>query len=92
MAAIEHDKVIILTIAGEDVLFQPNMVAYNQLQNEAATGKNVAGALRDYLLKVVQPESKPILQALLMRPGLTVQIAGKLNEEYAPEVEITVKR
>lgn len=88
----EQGNVITLTIAGEDVLFEPNMVAYNQLQNEAATSKNVAGTLKDYLLKVVLPESKPILQTLLARPGLTVQIATKLNEEYAPEVEITVKR
>lgn len=88
----EQDKSITLTIGGEDVTFEPTMVAYNQLQNEAATGKNVAGTLRDYLLKVVAPDSRASLQELLKRPGLTVQIATALNGEYAPEIEITVKR
>ena len=85
-------KSITLTVAGQDIHFEPTMVAYNQLQNEAAVSKNVAGSLRDYLLKVVSPESKPDLLELLARPGATVQIATALNGEYAPELEITVKR
>lgn len=88
----EKIDTITLTVAGQDIHFEPTMVAYNQLQNEAATGKNVGGTLRDYLLKVVSPESKPALLDLLARPGAVVQIATALNGEYAPEIEITVKR
>lgn len=83
---------ITLTIAGNDIVFEPTMVAYNQLQNEAATGKNVAGTLRDYLMKVVAPDSKAALVEILARPGATVQVATALNGEYAPELEIAVKR
>lgn len=88
----DENRTITLTIGGTDITFEPTIVAYNQLQNDAATGRNLAGTMRDYLLKVVSPASRDALLALLVRPGATAQIATVLNGEYAPELEIEVKR
>ncbi|MNO75291.1 hypothetical protein D3C76_663270 [compost metagenome] len=45
----------------------------------------------NYLRKIVCPESKEALDDLLKRPGAALQLAGAINEQFAPTLEITVK-
>ncbi|MNR69016.1 hypothetical protein D3C85_1939470 [compost metagenome] len=40
----------------------------------------------------VQQDQKAVLKPLLANPVTTMTIAGALLEEYAPDVEVTVKK
>jgi len=42
-------------------------------------------------MRIVEPESKDALTEILKRPGAALQLTGKVNEIYAPELEIEVK-
>ncbi|WP_323840656.1 putative phage tail assembly chaperone [Photorhabdus africana] len=44
-----------------------------------------------YLRRIVQPESKSILDEWLKIPGAAMQIVEKVNAEYAPKLEIEIK-
>ncbi|EPN2803325.1 putative phage tail assembly chaperone [Serratia marcescens] len=82
---------ITLTIAGNDVSFEPNLQAYNKCLNESARDEDVIGAVNTYLKRIVTPESREVLLGLLLTPGAGAQIAKKVNELYAPSLEIEVK-
>ncbi len=86
------EKVTIsLTVAGTDLCFEPTTTAYNQLTNESVRTQNVAGAIRDYLLKIVAPDSRAPLLDVLKRPGAAEQLAKFINDRFAPELEIELK-
>ena len=87
----ENNEVISLKVAGVELFFEPTLTAYNQMSNDAAKDSNVIGALRDYLMKIVTPESRDALSKVLLRPGAAAQIAKVVNEIYAPDLEIEVK-
>ena len=53
--------------------------------NKVAPGNNL-------LVNAVKPEHKEQLKPLLANPMTVLQLAGALVEEYAPTVEITVKK
>ncbi|RTP98389.1 hypothetical protein EKN38_21310 [Enterobacter sp. WCHEn045836] len=89
---MSEKHIITLTIAGNDYHFEPNLTAYNQLINATARDKNAVGVVGDYLKKIVCPDSREALNALLMRPGVAFQIAQTINDEYAPAVDIEVKK
>ncbi len=83
-------KKITLTIAGTDISFEPTMTAYNSFINDMMPNDKVAPA-HNYLKKIVCPESKEALDDLLKRPSAALQLAGAINKEFAPDLEITVK-
>ena len=83
-------KKMTLTVAGTDISFEPTMTAYNSLINDMMPNDKVAPA-HNYLKKIVCPESKEALDDLLKRPSAALQLAGAINKEFAPELEITVK-
>ncbi|EKN3611972.1 putative phage tail assembly chaperone [Yersinia enterocolitica] len=87
----ENKALITLAINGVSLQFAPTLVAYNKLMNESARDENIVGAISTYLKRVVEPESRDSLAELLLRPGMASAIAKKVNETYAPEVEIEVK-
>lgn len=85
-------QIISLKAAGVDLTFEPTIVAYNQMSNDAAKEQNVIGALRDYLLKIATPDCREALAGLLAKhPGAVGQIAKVVNEQFAPEIEIELK-
>ncbi|EOX3865057.1 putative phage tail assembly chaperone, partial [Cronobacter sakazakii] len=45
----------------------------------------------NYLNRIVAAESKEALAEIIKRPGAALQLVGKINELYAPELEIEVK-
>ncbi|WP_429134270.1 putative phage tail assembly chaperone [Aeromonas hydrophila] len=81
---------VTLTVAGTDISFHPTVVAYNSYLNDVTMTDKVAPS-HNYLTKIVAPESKPDLTELLKLPGAALQIAGKLNDLFAPQLDITVK-
>lgn len=83
-------KKITLTVAGTDISFEPTMTAYNSFINDMMPNDKVAPA-HNYLKKIVCPESKEVLDDLLKRPSAALQLAGAINKEFAPELDITVK-
>ncbi|HBM2908084.1 TPA: hypothetical protein LVL19_003591 [Klebsiella michiganensis] len=86
------EKIILaLTVAGCDLTFEPTTTAYNQLTNESVRTQNVAGAIRDYLLKIVAPDSRAALLDILKKPGAPEQLAKFINDRFAPELEIELK-
>ncbi len=84
------EQKINLVVCGQEIVFTPNQTAYNKFINEMAMDNKVAPA-HNYLNRIVEPESKDALAELLKRPGAALQLAGKVNEIYAPELEIEVK-
>jgi hypothetical protein len=53
--------------------------------NKVAPGNNL-------LMNTVLQDQKPVLKALLGNPVMVMQLAGALLEEYAPNVEVIVKK
>lgn len=85
-----NKQTITLTIAGTDITFAPTMVAYNSYINGLSMTDKVAPS-HQYLKRIVCAESKEALDTLLARPGAALQIAAKVNEQFAPDLEIDVK-
>ncbi|SFR13667.1 MULTISPECIES: putative phage tail assembly chaperone [unclassified Enterobacter] len=83
-------ETIKLVIAGVAVNFEPNQTAYNKFINELSTDNKVAPAV-NYLNRIVAADSKEALADIIKRPGAALQLAGKINDIYAPELEIEVK-
>ncbi|WP_429076441.1 putative phage tail assembly chaperone [Aeromonas hydrophila] len=81
---------ITLTIAGTDIQFNPTLVAYNSYINDLNLNDKVAPA-HNYLRKIVIAEHKEALGELLKAPGAAMQITAKVNEVFAPDLEIEVK-
>ncbi|AHF77570.1 Phage protein [Sodalis praecaptivus] len=79
-----------LVVCGQNIIFEPNQTAYNKFINEMAMDNKVAPA-HNYLTRIVAVESKEALNDILTRPGAAIQLAGKVNEIYAPELEIEIK-
>lgn len=79
-----------LSVCGADIVFEPNQTAYNNLINEMAMDNKVAPA-NNYLMRIVTPETKEALIDVLKRPGAALQLVSKVNDIYAPVLEIEVK-
>lgn len=70
------------TLAAQDITKYFNAVTPN---NKVAPSNNL-------LTNTVQPAQLAQLRPLLGNPVLVMQLAGALLEEYAPDVEIIVKK
>ncbi|WP_313650304.1 putative phage tail assembly chaperone [Pseudomonas soli] len=58
----------------------------------ALTPSNKVAPANNLLVNAVKPEHKEQLKPLLANPMTVLQLAGALVEEYAPTVEVTVKK
>ena len=81
---------ITMAVNGTALTFEPNATAYNKFINEMAMDNKVAPA-NNYLMRIVTPETKEALIDVLKRPGAALQLVSKVNDIYAPELEIEVK-
>lgn len=79
-----------LAVAGTELVFEPNVTAYNKFINDMSMDNKVAPAV-SYLKRIVAAESKQALETFIIRPGAPLQLVAKVNELYAPELEIEVK-
>lgn len=76
------DKEFAFTLSPQDVTKYFNAMTAN---NKVAPSFNL-------LSSTVLPVQKAELRELLANPVMTMQLAGALLEEYAPDVEIIVKK
>lgn len=83
------DKTIKLTVNGRALTFNMSLGVYNRYLNELQA-TNKVGPAQNLCTRTVADESKAALQELLQQPGVGVQIAGSLVEEYTPDIEIEV--
>ncbi|MGZ0703797.1 putative phage tail assembly chaperone [Pseudomonas piscis] len=58
----------------------------------ALTPSNKVAPANNLLVNAVKAEHKEQLKPLLANPMTVLQLAGALVEEYAPTVEVTVKK
>ena len=85
------DSQITLQIGGQELTLAPTAQAYDALQNDFMPNNRIA-PLKNYLRRIVIKEHRPALDALLEKPGMPAAIATAVNDEYAPNIEITVKK
>ena len=88
---MSKEQQVILNIKGKDITFEPNEVAYNKFINEMSMDNKVAPA-HSYLTRVVIQADKEALAEILRLPGAALQIVNEVNKEYAPQLEIFVKK
>lgn len=58
----------------------------------AVTPNNKVAPSNNLLTNTIQADQREALRPLLRNPVLTMQLAGTLPEEYAPDVEVVVKK
>jgi hypothetical protein len=81
---------ITLVVMGKELVFEPNMTAYNGWLNEISATDKVAPTVT-YLRRIITPESKEALTEVLNIPGSAMQLLEKVNSEYAPKLDIELK-
>ncbi|OOF58927.1 putative phage tail assembly chaperone [Rodentibacter myodis] len=81
---------VVLNIAGTDFTFIRDNSAFDQMINDMGE-RNKVTPFKDYLLAIVAREQKAELLEIINVPGLAMKIAGKVNEIFVPEIDITVK-
>ncbi|EMK0255618.1 putative phage tail assembly chaperone [Salmonella enterica] len=84
-------SVITLVIAGNAIRFTPSEAIYNKFVNEMTMDNKVAPA-KNYLMRCVHPEDREALEKIIHKPGAPMQIVAKLNEDFAADLEVAVKK
>jgi arginine repressor len=85
-------KTIILTIAGTAFSFNMSTNDYNSYLNEIMPDNKVAPS-HNLVMRAVESTQKEDLKTVLdTSPGASLQIASLLNQEFAPSIEISVKK
>ncbi|ACR69440.1 hypothetical protein DBV23_15880 [Edwardsiella ictaluri] len=82
---------ITLQIGEQELTFAPTPQAYDTLQNDFMPNNKVA-PLKNYLRRIVIKDHRQALDTLLQKPGMPAAIASAVNDEYAPNIEIIVKK
>lgn len=85
-------KQITLTIAAATIGFTMTTDDYNSYINEIMPDNKVAPA-HNLVMRTVDAEHKEELRGILdSTPGASLQIAGLLNQEFAPSIAISIKK
>ncbi|KJF83559.1 putative phage tail assembly chaperone [Photobacterium angustum] len=83
---------VVLAVAGVELAFVPTEVEYNDYMNELMPDNKVAPA-HNFLFASVEEESKDDLRKITnSNPSAAVQLASAVMAEYAPALEIKVKK
>lgn len=87
-----EQKKIVLVIGGESLSFVPTEVDYNDYMNELMPDNKVAPA-HNFVFNTAVEESKSALREIAAtNPAAVVQIAAVLMQEFAPMLDIKVKK
>ena len=86
---MEEKQTISLNINGTDIRFNVDTTAEERLIDELKDNSKV-GPMRNFLIRVVAPESKEALKPFLASPSAIVQIAEKVTEGFAPTLKIAL--
>lgn len=83
------EKKITLTVNDQPLNFTVTLAGYNKYVNELTPINKVAPA-RNFLMRSVDTDSKDALREVVDLPGVGVQLAMALLDEYMPDVNIVV--
>ncbi|MBV7387458.1 putative phage tail assembly chaperone [Pasteurellaceae bacterium TAE3-ERU1] len=81
---------VTISINGYDFVFHRDDAAYDAFLNEV-TESNKLTPMKDYLLQIVERNQKDDLLKIIHLPGIAAGITAKVNGEFIPKLEITVK-
>ena len=85
-------QTITLTIGSKDFTFNVSTNDYNGYINDIMPNNKVAPA-QNLVMRTVDESNKKELRELVDKsPGAVLQIAGLLQQEFAPALEISVKK
>ncbi len=86
------NQTITLTIGSKDFTFNVSTNDYNGYINDIMPNNKVAPA-HNLVMRTVDESNKKELRELVDKsPGAVLQIAGLLQQEFAPVLEISVKK
>ncbi len=83
------EKKISLPVNDKPLNFTVTLADYNKYIHEITPFNKVSPA-RNFLMRTVDADSKDALREVVDLPGVGVQIAASVLEEYTPDVTITV--
>lgn len=89
-----NKRTIELEINDTDVAFTVDLAAHNAFLN-GITATNKVQPAHNFVMQCCHEEHKPFLRELLGGPaggGIAIGIAGQLDSEYSPQVQISVKK
>ncbi len=86
------NKTIVLTIAGKDLSFDVSTENYNGYLNDVMPDNKVAPSHNFVMRSVVESDKDELRKVLERSPGAAMQISGLLQKEFAPAIEISVKK
>ncbi len=81
--------IISVNVNEKDLEFDVKLSTFNAYINDLTPNNKVSPA-HNFLMRSVTADSKEDLVELLEIPGLSIQLAAALIEEYTPDVEIVV--
>lgn len=87
----KENREITLTIGEQEFNFGLDLQSVTKYFN-AVTPNNKVSPSKNLLMTTVLAAEKSALHPLLENPVMIMQLAGTLLEEYAPDVEIAVKK
>ncbi|MNN94262.1 hypothetical protein D3C81_2128550 [compost metagenome] len=67
------------------------MMAYNKYVNELMPNNKISPSI-NYLNRIVSADGKSALETALKSAGAAMQIADVINEQFAPQVDIAIKK
>ena len=82
---------ITLTVGEKDFTFSMTPQDVTKYFN-AMTANNKVAPSNNLLMNTVHQEDRATLKALLVNPVMVMQLSSALMEEYAPDVEVIVKK
>lgn len=86
-------KTIVLTIGSAEFKFNVAVQDHSDFIDATARGGSITAASHNFAMRTICTEQKEELKKLLEQsPGAELQIAGALKLEYAPVLEIAVKK
>lgn len=86
-----NSKKITLTVLGKELAFDVNIIAYNSYINDLTMTNKVIPA-QSFLKKTISKECSDDLKDVLENAGAALQLTAAILEEYAPDLEIEVKK
>lgn len=87
-----QQKIITLEVAGKELKFEPTEAAYNDFANSLAQG-DISSANHNFVFESATEETKVQLRELVQEnPGAPMQIGSVLMQQYAPQMDIKVKK
>ncbi|WP_027361097.1 putative phage tail assembly chaperone [Halodesulfovibrio aestuarii] len=83
------DKTISLTVNGTDLAFDVTLDAFNTYANEMQPTDKI-NPCHNFLMRTVKAECKDALRDLLTLPGVAIELAAAVINDYKPKVTITL--